>query len=238
VAFREVDINADVGEGRDDEALMPFLTSVSIACGGHAGDRESMARTLAAASHHQLRAGAHPSYPDRDNFGRVEMAISDDELAESLLEQVTALSYVAADQGIELTHVKAHGALYNRAWRDAGVAEVVARVVAGFNLSLAIFCPPGSAQEAAAGKAKLRTVREVFLDRGYSAGGTLINRGSQGDILGDPSALSDQISNLAPLEFDTMCVHGDNPAAVELLRAVPGLFAERGWRAAAYPTAR
>lgn len=235
---REVDLNADVGEGLHDEALMPFLTSVSVACGGHAGDRESMARTLAAASRHQLRSGAHPSYPDRENFGRVEMAMSDDDLAESLLEQVTALSYVAADQGVALTHFKAHGALYNRAWRDAGVAEVVAKVIAGFNPSLAVFCPPGSAQEAAAAKANLRAVREVFLDRGYSPDGALINRGSQGDILYDPGALSEQISNLAPLEFDTMCVHGDNPAALELLRAVPELFAERGWVAAAYLTTR
>ncbi len=235
---REVDLNADVGEGLDDEALMPFLTSVSVACGGHAGDRESMRRTLAAASRHQLRAGAHPSYPDRENFGRLEMAISDDELEESLLEQVTALSYVAADQGIALTHVKAHGALYNRAWRDPQVAQVVARVVAGFNPSLAVFCPPGSAQQAAADKANLRAVREVFLDRGYSAEGGLISRGSQGDILYDPVALPEQISNLAPLEFDTMCVHGDNPAALELLRAARELFVERGWRAAAYPTIR
>ncbi len=197
-----------------------------------------MARTLAAAARHQLRAGAHPSYPDRDNFGRVEMAISDDELADSLLEQVTALSYVAADQGISLSHIKAHGALYNRAWRDAAVAEVVAGVVAGFNPSLAVFCPPGSAQEAAARKARLRPVREVFLDRGYTTDGLLIPRGGPGDILHDPAALAPQISNLAPLQFETMCVHGDNPAALKLLRALPAVFAERGWTATAYSTSR
>ncbi len=232
-----MDINADVGEGLDDETLMPYLTSVSVACGGHAGDRESMARTLAAASRHHLCAGAHPSYPDRENFGRVEIAISHDELAGSLLEQVTALSFVAADQGIRLSHVKAHGALYNRAWRDAAVAEVVAGVVAGFNPSLALFCPPGSAQEAAARQAKLRPVREVFLDRGYGADGLLISRGSAGDVLHDPAVLPRQLSNIAELQFETMCVHGDNPAALDLLRALPELFAERGWSAAAYSSA-
>ncbi|HXA43500.1 MAG TPA: LamB/YcsF family protein [Candidatus Solibacter sp.] len=238
VASRQVDINADVGEGLDDEILMPYLTSVSVACGGHAGDLESMARTLAAAARHQLRAGAHPSYPDRENFGRVEMAISDDELAGALLEQLTALSFVAADQGITLSHVKAHGALYNRAWRDAAVAEAVAGVVAGFNPSLAIFCPPGSAQEAAAHQARLRPIREVFLDRGYRTDGVLINRGSAGDILHDPAALPRQLSNLAELQFETMCVHGDNPAALDLLRALPDLFAERGWTPTAYSDAR
>src|SRR5438309_10924370 len=110
-APRTVDLNADVGEGFDDEALMPHLTSVSVACGGHAGDRETMAATLIAAKRHGLRVGAHPSYPDRAHFGRVDLDIELGELGESLRRQMATLGEVAAETGTLLTHVKAHGAL-------------------------------------------------------------------------------------------------------------------------------
>ena len=234
---RSIDINADVGEGLDDELLMPHLTSVSIACGGHAGDAATMARTLSAVARHGLRVGAHPSYPDRDGFGRADLAIDAAELEASLLEQLAALRTVAEQEGVPLTHVKAHGALYNRAWRDRATADVVARAVAAFDAGCAVFCPPGSAQEDAARDAGLTVIREVFLDRGYAPGGSLVPRGQAGDIVTTPYSLSNQVAILERLQFETMCVHGDNPAALELLQALPEVLAARGWQAEPYKLA-
>ena len=233
---RIVDLNADVGEGLEAEALMPHLTSVSVACGGHAGDRQTMAATLHAAKRHGLRVGAHPSYPDRTHFGRVDIGLQPSELAESVRQQLSTLGEVAAEAGVRLTHVKAHGALYNRAWQDRAVAEVVVGTVAALNPALAVFCPPGSEQEKAAHEAGLAVVREVFLDRGYSPEGTLIPRGELGDIVSGSIALVQQISNVAGLEFETMCVHGDNAGALDLLLSAPALMAARGWRVGPYAT--
>jgi UPF0271 protein len=235
-APRTVDLNADVGEGFDDEALMPHLTSVSVACGGHVGDRATMAATLLAAKGHGMRVGAHPSYPDRVQFGRVDIDIEPGELAESVRRQIATLGEVAAEAGARLTHVKAHGALYNRAWRDRATAEVVVGVAAAEDRALAVFCPPGSEAEKAAHEAGLAVVREVFLDRGYSPEGRLIPRGEPGDIVAGHEALAQQISNIAGLEFETMCVHGDNPGALDLLRQAPALLVARGWQVGPYAT--
>jgi UPF0271 protein len=233
-----VDLNADVGEGLDDELLMPFLTSISVACGGHAGDLETMARTVSAAHRHGLRVGAHPGYPDREQFGRVELEISAPDLTAALVEQLGVLRDVAAEHDVRLTHVKAHGALYNRAWRNRDTAEVIARAVIALDPGWAVFCPPGSAQEAAARDRGLEVMREVFLDRGYLPDGTLVPRGQPGDIVTDPLALPDQISAMQRLQFETMCVHGDNPAALQLLQAAPALLSGHGWRVAPYAAAR
>jgi UPF0271 protein len=232
-----VDLNADVGEGLDDELLMPHLTSVSVACGGHAGDVETMARTVTAAHRHGLRVGAHPGYPDRERFGRVELEMAAPDLTAALVAQLGVLRDVAAEQGVRLTHVKAHGALYNRAWKDRDTAEVVVRAVIALDPGWAVFCPSGSAQEAAARDRGLEVIREVFLDRGYSSDGTLVPRGQPGDIVTNPLALPGQISTLQRLQFETMCVHGDNPAALRLLQAAPALLASRGWRVAPYSAA-
>ena len=232
---RHVDLNADAGEGLPDEALMPYLTSVSVACGGHAGDADTMARTLIATQRHRLRAGAHPGYPDRAGFGRVAIDISLEDLEASLREQLARLGSIAQQVGMPLTHVKAHGALYNRAWRDRATADVIARATVAFDPEAALFCPGGSAQEAAASAQGLKVLREVFLDRRYRADGTLVARDQPGATIAAVADLADQLSYLQGLEFETMCVHGDNPAALELLGAVPALFADRDWQVTPYP---
>lgn len=232
-----VDINADVGEGLDDEVLMSYLTSVSVACGGHAGDAETMVHTVSAAQRHGLRVGAHPGYPDREGFGRSELEIAPADLEAALLAQLASLRRVAADLGVRLTHLKAHGALYNRAWKDRATADLVVRAILATDPSWSVFCPAGSTQEAAAREAGLGVVREVFLDRGYTADGTLVRRGYPGDIVTDPLSLADQISALKRLQFETMCVHGDNPAALQLLRAAPAVLAGHGWRVEPYSLA-
>jgi UPF0271 protein len=218
--MRTVDVNVDAGEGMDDAVLFPYVTSTSIACGGHAGDDASMRQTLVLAAANGVRAGAHPSYPDRAGFGRAEMDIEPGELLDSLTRQLVALRGVADGGGWRLTHVKAHGALYNRAWSSAAVANVVTLAVLAVDSGLAVLCPPGSAQAAEARRHGLRVIGEVFADRGYDENGRLLPRDAPGAVISDPSQLRDHLRGLASIEFDTMCMHGDNPAAALLLPAL------------------
>ena len=232
---RLVDLNCDVGEGARDERLMPNLTSVSIACGGHAGDAESMHASLRAAARNGLLVGAHPGYPDREGFGRREVVLPSVDLFMTVVSQLEALGLVAMQQEADLTHVKTHGALYNRAWTDPETADAVARAVIAWSPVVALFCPPGSAQEAAAERLGLPVIREAFADRRYGPDGALLPRSEPGALITDPADLKAQLSSIAGLEFDTLCVHSDNPAAAELVAALPGLLDELGWELAPYP---
>jgi UPF0271 protein len=232
-----VDINADVGEGADDAKLMPFLTSVSIACGGHAGDKESMRQAIDLASEHGLSIGAHPAYPDREHFGRRDLEIAADQLQRSLSEQIGVLLEVAAQSGAAVTHIKAHGALYNRAWADAALAGVIASAAADAAPGLAIFCPPGSAQETAARDRGLRVVREAFADRRYGASGMLVPRSEAGAVVTDPAQIKEQLRRLASLQFETMCIHSDNPEALALLQKLGREIRVLGWVPASYAIA-
>jgi UPF0271 protein len=232
---RVVDINADVGEGADDEKLMPFLTSCSIACGGHTGDTESMLMALRLGRDHGVLMGAHPGYPDRAGFGRREWSIVTADLYLSLASQLDALSLAAHKVQVHLTHVKTHGALYDKAWRDDEAATAVARAVLAWSPGVAIFGPPGSAQEAAANRLDVPVIREAFADRRYAADGTLVPRSEPDAVITDAAELKGQLSNLSGLEFDTLCVHSDNPAAAELLAALPAVIEELGWEIGPYP---
>jgi UPF0271 protein len=218
--MRPVDINVDAGEGQDDAAMMPYVTSVSVACGGHTGDRGTMEATVAVAHRHGVRIGAHPAYPDLDGFGRRALDLPAAELLESLVRQVTALAEVAAGAGTALTHVKAHGALYNRAWRDRPTADLVAECALHAAPGAALFGPPGSALLDAAEGYGIRAVAEVFLDRRYAADGLLQPRTSPGALISDSSGLEEQLAYLRQVDFRTACIHGDNPAALELLRGL------------------
>lgn len=230
-ARRTIDLNADAGEGGDDAALAPFITSVSVACGGHEGDAASMRRTLELAAAHGLRAGAHPSYPDREGFGRRHLEIAGPELAASVEAQVGSLRDVAREVGVELTHVKAHGALYNDMWDDAALAAAFAAAVARVLPAARLVVPAVSAARRAAGPAALA---EVFLDRRYAPDGRLLARTEPGAVLAEPAEIGSQLARLASVEFQTMCVHGDNPAAAVLLRAARAELGARGWRVAPY----
>jgi UPF0271 protein len=193
-----------------------------------------MERALRLSLAHGLRAGAHPSYPDRQNFGRLTMEMEPATLRASLVAQVNVLRRHAAAEGVELRHVKAHGALYNRAWHDRATAAVVASAVLAVDPALALFCPPGSAQERVARDHGLRVVREVFLDRAY-AGAGLVARDQPGAMVEPGASLARQVRWLASIEFDTMCVHGDNPGAQQLLAEALPMLITLGLRPAPYP---
>jgi UPF0271 protein len=233
--LRDVDINADAGEGYDDQQLVPHVTSLNIACGGHAGDELSMRLTLELAAAAGLRAGAHPSYPDRKGFGRRAVAMSREALAGSIEEQVSTLAGLAATAGIPVTHVKPHGALYNELWDDLELAALVAAAAARALPRARLVLPAGSVSLSLPLPAP--PLAEVFLDRGYAADGHILARDQPGALVTDPRQLENQFERLASLEFQTMCVHGDNAAAPALLRAADAILARHGLRATAYTPA-
>ena len=228
-----IELNADIGEGCDDASLMPYLKRVSIACGGHAGDAASMALALRLAAEYGVAAGAHPSYPDRRQFGRRALAASGDEIAAWVTQQTEALAEQAARLGLRLAHVKPHGALYNVAARDASVARAIARAVAALDPSLALVGLAGSQLVAAGQAAGLAVLNEAFADRRYQPGGRLVSRETTGALIVDPGAAAEQARLLAQgrplttlgggavrIRADTICLHSDTPNALNIASAV------------------
>ncbi len=166
--MKEIDLNADLGEGcGDDGALMGIVTSANIACGAHAGDAETMRETIRLAERNGVAIGAHPSFPDRETFGRIEMPRAPHEIYEDVRSQIETLCAIARKQGARLHHVKAHGALYNLAARDVAVADAVSRAVADVSTSLLVYALAGGAQIESGRAHGLRTVGEGFADRRY-----------------------------------------------------------------------
>jgi 5-oxoprolinase (ATP-hydrolysing) subunit A len=217
----KIDLNADLGEGMDDAAILPLITSANVCCGLHAGSPALMDETVRLALQHGVRIGAHPSYDDRKNFGRTELSLSPGELRPLLLYQLGAIAAVARARGAKLTHFKAHGALYNQAAKDASLARDVAEVVREFDPSLVLVGLAGSLQVEAARAAGLRTAREAFADRKYAADGSLVPRSQPGAVLHDPRDVAEQAVTLAKSgRADTICLHGDTPGAAANAKAV------------------
>jgi UPF0271 protein len=224
-----IDINADVGEGLDaiDAELMPLISSANIACGGHAGDRVSMRRTVAAALSHGVAIGAHPGYPDKDGFGRREVELSDSQLRSTLSRQISDLAAVAARLGGKLVHVKPHGALYNRAATDESTAATIIDIVRAHDRGLTVVGLAGSRLLDAGRAAGMRVAAEGFADRAYEPDGSLRPRSMAGAVLADPDAVAAQALAIARdgrveldggsalvLRVETLCLHGDTPGAV------------------------
>lgn len=220
-----IDLSADLGEGAaGEEEVWPLITSANVACGGHAGDEASMREAVRRACEHGVRLGAHPSYPDREHFGRQSLAMVPAALRASIAEQLDALRAIAG----ELHHVKPHGALYNDAHRDRALAEVVIEAIGG----LAIVCSDTSQMAAAAREAGTPVIREAFADRRYEPDGSLVSRAVAGSLLTIEEAAA-QAALLAaegivvardgsrlPVVYETICIHADMEGAVERLRAV------------------
>lgn len=229
-----IDFNCDLGEGcGDDAAIVPLISSASIACGGHAGDEATMRATLRLCREHSVAAGAHPGYADREHFGRHELSLSRDGIDELMLTQLTRLSAIAAEEGVWLSHVKPHGALYNLAARDRAVADAIANAVVDFDPSLVLYGLSGSQLTAAGDAAGLRVAHEVFAERGYDAHGRLLPRGAAGAVLASLDDAIAQVRSLVSrgevvaadgttiaLRADTLCLHGDRADAAQFARAI------------------
>ncbi len=235
---KSICLNADLGElpgeeGRAlDAAMLRVVTRCNIACGGHAGDAESMRRTVETAKEYRVQIGAHPSYPDIEHFGRRSLTMESADLAASLEEQVSRLLAIAKRAGMRVAHLKAHGALYNDAARDGALAALVAGVAVKAGIP-ELVGPPNSALEAAARRAGLRYLTEGFADRTYEPDGSLTPRSVQGAVIEEAAAVLEQALSFAAngtvklrgggaltLPIQTLCLHSDTPGAPDHALAI------------------
>lgn len=226
-----IDINADLGEGIGNDAqLMPYLSSCNIACGIHAGDESTMKETIRLAIAHGVNIGAHPSFPDRANFGRTEMHLPANELTTLIIGQIANLKYLIERAGGRLNHVKPHGALYNMAASDSATAEAVLDAMTPFDKSLILYAPYGSVIAQRALERNIPIRYEAFADRNYHDDLALVSRKMDHAVIHDPEEISDRVirmvkegkvlsttGKLIPIEAGTLCVHGDNPDALQIL---------------------
>ncbi|MGD0362097.1 MAG: 5-oxoprolinase subunit PxpA [Bryobacteraceae bacterium] len=224
-----IDLNCDMGELPDaalEEALMPHITSANVACGGHAGDAASMRRTVELARGAGVAVGAHPGYPDRVNFGRLEMALPAEEIAQTVYEQIGALAAIAGD----LAHVKPHGALYNVAARNADVARAIGEGAARFGRNLVLVGLAGSRMLDVWRDMGFRVAAEGFADRRYQPDGSLRPRRFPDALITEPAEAAAQAVRLAGEgHAQTICVHSDTPGSVEILEAVARALRSSGW---------
>ena len=225
-----IDLNCDLGEGAPfDAELMPLITSANVCCGEHAGGREESLATLVLAVEHGVRVGAHPGYPDREHFGRREMAWEKNRLVDEIGRQVLSLRRLAEGVGGRVEYIKPHGALYNQACRDEAIVEAIAEV--GEELELPIVGLPGSRLEAACG----RFIAEGFADRRYRADRSLVPRSEADAFVHSPEEAVEQAKRLiAAGRIRTLCVHGDNPAAVAFVRALRAALLGAGFSIRAF----
>jgi UPF0271 protein len=245
--MKRIDFNCDLGEGcGNDDAILPFISSASIACGGHAGDADTMRAAIEGCLRHGVAVGAHPSFEDREHFGRRELPISTDEAHALVARQVDAFITACAQLGARAHHVKPHGALYNLAARDAGIAEAIAAAVHATDPSLWLYALSAS-QLAGAGEARgLRVAHEVFSERRYEADGTLTPRGVDGAVIADVATSLLQVRGMLDhgvvtartgeriaIRADTLCLHGDRADAPPFAKALHDAMRDAGVRIAA-----
>lgn len=224
----DIDMNADLGEGDPyDAELLTIVSSCNVACGGHAGDESSMIATVAAAIANGVAVGAHPAYPDREGFGRRSGFQSGDALLESLLTQIRSLDAIVTRLGAKLTHVKPHGALYNDAVNDRGLADTIAAALLASGPQLALVGLADSELQHAAKRHALGFIREGFVDRAYQDNGQLLPRSEPGAVHKSLELVLPQAMALVG-KVDTLCIHGDTPDAAEVARAVRTRLEEQG----------
>ena len=225
-----IDINADVGEGLNVENhLMPFISSCSIACGGHAGDLETMRNVVRLAKKHKVKIGAHPSFPDRENFGRKAVKMESSELAISIKEQILKLSGILEEEKLKMHHVKLHGALYNLAARDENLATLIIKVVKNLGFPVKLYVPYKSVIATMAQQKGLPIVYEAFADRNYDNNLKLVSRTFEKALITEPEKVfnhvfqmikHNQVTTVSGQTMDikasTFCIHGDNSNALEI----------------------
>ncbi len=242
-----IDLNCDMGELPEaiadgtQESLMPSFTSVNIACGGHAGDERTMKTTIEQALRWKLAIGAHPGYPDRANFGRLELKLPGEAIADTVFEQVRALAGIAAGFGAPLAHVKPHGALYNQAVRNREIAEAIAEGVGRWRRDVVLVGLAGSPMLDVFRGAGFAVAAEGFADRRYEPGGTLRSRKFENALIRDPEEAGRQALGMVErgvviawggmevlVDAQTLCIHGDTPGAPEIAATVARILREAG----------
>ena len=234
----KIDLNCDLGESSGNDAdIMPFITSANIACGFHAGDSVTMQATVRLAKQHGVAIGAHPGWPDLQGFGRREMNLTAEEAEAIVLYQIGALAAFVKAEGVELRHVKPHGALYNQAAKDIGLARGIVCAVKNFRADLILVGLAGSSLVEAGLEAGLRVANEGFPDRAYNPDGSLMSRSLPGALIESPDEVARHAVELVTrgiqfngktVNVDTLCLHGDNIHAAENARKLRDAMKQAG----------
>lgn len=242
----KIDLNCDLGEWRQangaekDALIMPFITSCNVACGGHIGDEESMKSTIRLAKEHGVKIGAHPSFPDQENFGRVVMKMESEELFNALVSQIQSLIALLDEAGESLHHIKPHGALYNYAAKDVVTAKVIINSVVSFSKDIPLYAQQGSVLAREAEAAGLKVIYEVFADRAYEEDLSLRSRKLEGAVLHQTEEVLSQIEQMVGLgrvitysgltksiTAQTICLHSDTEGSIHLAKQIHDYLRDR-----------
>ena len=245
--MKTIDLNCDLGEWVDnfgfqkDQQIMSYITSCNIACGGHIGDQESMQKTIRLAIEHGVAIGAHPSYPDKKNFGRKTMQISEKSLRESLVHQLTHFISLLNQLGAVLHHIKLHGALYNEASKNKKMANFIVSIFDANGFSVPIYCQYGSKLDEAVKRVHLKPIYEVFADRAYDDSSSLRSRELEGAIIHKKEDVFEHIHRIVmkgivrtysgkvqPITANTVCLHSDTHGSIELAKGIYTYLKEQG----------
>lgn len=234
----DVHLNADLGEGLNIERdIMPFLSSCSIACGGHFGNYNTMKEAAEIAVQNKVKIGAHPSYPDKIGFGRKAMNVSNKELSKSLIQQVNSLREILDDLEYQLDHIKTHGALYNLSANNYDLSMLIIEIISEYYNDTLLYVPSGSLIEKLAIENNINIRKEIFLDRNYNNDNTLVSRTKANAIINSSELMFERINSLINngylisafgkrifLEVDTFCIHGDSPNILDCLKGLNRLY--------------
>tara|TARA_B100001559_G_scaffold61235_1_gene49238 strand:+ start:277 stop:990 length:714 start_codon:yes stop_codon:yes gene_type:complete len=235
-----LNINCDLGEGLNNEhIIMPLIDSCNIACGGHAGDNGSMIECVEISIKNNVKIGAHPSYPDKINFGRKKIDISPSELSYSIISQIESLETIADSYGLELNHIKAHGALYNQMMIDAELSNFYLDTIKDFKNKCSLYIPYKSEIEKIALKKGFSIIYEAFGDRNYNDDLSLVSRNNENALITDPESVVNHIKtiketetvktingNFKKIKFDTICIHSDTNNSIKILKKINQEFGE------------
>lgn len=229
-----IDLNCDMGEGIGNDALiMPYLTSCNISCGAHAGSEDTIRQTILEAKKYGVKIGAHPSYPDKLNFGRLVVTMKSMELKETLISQLNFFKRIALQYGVSIHHIKPHGALYNQANVDPDIAKVILEVIHQYFPTAILYAPDHSIIASLAEKYNIKVWNEAFADRNYEDDLSLLPRNHPMALIHDREKVFTHISYMIqqqkvksfsgkfqPIHVDTICIHGDHPSAVDLAKSI------------------
>lgn len=236
-----ININSDLGEGLNNEhIIMPLINSCNIACGGHAGNNQSMIECVEIATRNNLQIGAHPSYPDRLNFGRKKIDISTSEFSFSIINQIKSLEQIVSSYGKQINHIKAHGALYNEMIHDLDTADFYLDTIKDYKEKYSLYVPYQSEIEILALKRGFKIIYEVFADRNYNDDLSLVSRDKEFALINKPKEVIKHITsiiesnivktvsgNTHKIKFDTFCVHSDTNNSIEILKEINKVFKNR-----------